>query len=629
MDDWKNFLAILLPIGLRKCLSQSVRKTLLSLSKVVSRLLWDPVIPETEPELLLQAVETLCCIQRDLPRDVRVMMLHLLPHLVRQRTEGSGPPRSFSMCGPERLHGWLKLLAFSRKSPVTAMAVRYSICQLAYLVEPVLEKAGLSTLPSKFERYSDPLVLQGNKRDVLLEDSEMLAVDKSNREAFSDFWGLNDEFESARKRITEERAGFRKQFLVAEEEYPQELRLENFPSSLLDWVQKQTRPLPNKLLDLVKGPSRYAEQYEQMMYQGSHYRSERLDSRNKVTQDSGVKVRIFVQAGGPALEPRFYYGVLQCILKIRVGDAEELFVKVKLYRKAMVDEDGLLLVRRDGFISSRWHSGIVRLKDLVGQVFYVDDPKEPAIRIVVETNQWRREPAEQPGDEEELGRGFERTSRSSLRVSDSRKVPKRATKQNPSEGAGALSASQAALSAVAFEQVKTGKQPAAEYKRIASKKDRPPGREGSSKDPPNLAGNPKPPPHIDLTDDMEEEQPPPTRAVVQRPAHVRAALQTHYPGRLLPGEHLPVELQRCLTWLETLAPETVVAERRNGGSRRSTARLDVSKGQLAAFYQPDQLLDVTVSWSTWKLYWGSLTHSQLGTLLFGSETTFSRTLLLI
>jgi hypothetical protein len=51
------------------------------------------------------------------------------------------------MCGPERLHGWLKLLAFSRKSPVAAMAVRYSICQLAYLVEPVLEKAGLSTLP--------------------------------------------------------------------------------------------------------------------------------------------------------------------------------------------------------------------------------------------------------------------------------------------------------------------------------------------------------------------------------------------------------------------------------------------------------------------------------------------------
>jgi hypothetical protein len=383
MDDWKNFLAILLPIGLQKCLSQTVRKTLLSLSKVVSRLLWDPVIPETEQELFLQAVETLCCIQRDLPRDVCVMMLHLLPHLVRQRIEGLGPPRSFSMCGPERLHGWLK---FSRKSPVAAMAVRYSICQLAYLVEPVLEKAGLSTLPSKFERYSDPLVLQGNKRDVLLEDSEMLAVDKSNREAFSDFLALNDEFESARKRIIEERARFRKQFLVAEEEYPQELRLEKFPSSLLEWVQKQTWPLPNKLLDLVKGPSRYAEQYEQMMYLGSHYRSERLDSRNKVTQDSGVKVIIFVQTGGPALEPHFYYGVLQCILKIRVGNAEELFVRVKLYRKATVDEDGLLLVRRDGFNSSRWHSGIVRLKDLVGQVFYVDDPKEPAIRIVVETN---------------------------------------------------------------------------------------------------------------------------------------------------------------------------------------------------------------------------------------------------
>jgi hypothetical protein len=374
----------------------------------------------------------------------------------------------------------------------------------------------------------------------------------------------------------------------------------------------------------VKGPSRYAEQYEQMMYQGSHYRSERLDSRNKVTQDSGVKVRIFVQTGGPALEPRFYYGVLQCILEIRVGDAEELFVRVKLYRKATVDEDRLLLVRRDGFIPLRWHSGIVRLKDLVGQVFYVDDPKEPAIRIVVETNQWRKEPAEQPGDEEELGRSFERISI----VSGSRKVPKR-TEQNSAEGAGAVSASKAALSEVAFEQLKIGKQPAAEDKRIASKTDRHPGREGSSKDPPNLAGNPKPTPHIDLVDDMEEEQPPPTRAVAQRPAHVRAALQTHYPGRLLPGEHLPVELQRCLTWLETLAPKTVVAERRNGGSRRSTARLDVSKGQLAALYQLDQLLDVTVSWSTWKVYCGLLTRSQLGTLLFGSETTFSRTLLLI
>jgi hypothetical protein len=352
--------------------------------------------------------------------------------------------------------------------------------------------------------------------------------------------------------------------------------------------------LPNKLLDLVKGPSRYAEQYEQMIYQGSHYRSERLDSRNKVTQDSGVKVRIFVQAGGPTLEPRFYYGVLQCILKIRIGDAEKLFVKAKLYRKATVDEDGLLLVRRDGFISSRWHSGIVRFEDLVGQVFYVDDPKEPAISIVVETNQWRREPAEQPGDEEELGRGFERTSGSSLRVSGSWKVPKR-TEPNSAEGAGAVLTSKGALSEVAFEQVKTRKQPAAEDKRIASKTDRHPGREGSSKDPPNLAGNPKPTPHIDLVDDMEEEQPPPIRAVAQLPAHVRAALQTHYPGRLVPGERLPVELQRCLTWLETLAPETVVAERRNGGSRRSTARLDVSKGQLAALYQPDQLLNVSVS----------------------------------
>jgi hypothetical protein len=114
-------------------------------------MLHEDVRPETEAELRVEVVRVIACIQREFPREVRVITVHLLLHLVDQRSEGTGPLRALSMFGAERWHGWLQGLIFSMKSPVASIAQRYDIFQLLMLIQPVLERLELPVLKSSIQ----------------------------------------------------------------------------------------------------------------------------------------------------------------------------------------------------------------------------------------------------------------------------------------------------------------------------------------------------------------------------------------------------------------------------------------------------------------------------------------------
>lgn len=97
-----------------------------------------------------------------------------------------------------------------------------------------------------------------------------------------------------------------------------------------------------------------------------------------------------------------YYNQMLYVLRVRIGDVFEDLMRVQCYRKPQLDEaHGLWTVKRDGLVSDKWRP-FVQMGDVLGQVFYGDDPREPSIRVVLEKAPGPKSNLSKAGDEDDL-----------------------------------------------------------------------------------------------------------------------------------------------------------------------------------------------------------------------------------
>lgn len=59
--------------------------------------------------------------------------------------------------------------------------------------------------------------------------------------------------------------------------------LQNFPKTLEAWVEKEAPEVTQKIINMIKGPSSFAESFEHITMLGCYFRSARLDIKSKAT----------------------------------------------------------------------------------------------------------------------------------------------------------------------------------------------------------------------------------------------------------------------------------------------------------------------------------------------------------
>jgi hypothetical protein len=320
-----------------------------------------------------------------------------------------------------------------------------------------------------------------------------------------------------------------------------------------------------------------------------------------------VKVSLRAPRKGESLT---YYGILQFLYNIRIGQTEEVFLRVHLFQKPTEDDDGLLVVKKGGTVGNKYHP-FVHLSQLKGQVFYVEDPLEPSSLVILEKEPYRLESTDQAGDEADLR---------ALRSNAENRVPTEGGRDSEQKGEEPKSGCNELLEedkketeeeedeedlkkedALRKRATKTSRQ---ELRPSTSKhqerhpstrkpslKREPTGGKRSRGVPDSIgcSGDPKSSSFREVVELDGDEAPVPV-PVVAPPPDLMQALQDPLS---IHGPLLPRPLMSCLEWLygDQLPVDTQVALLRQAGNRASDG-LAVTKQGMLTFLGDDELDDM-------------------------------------
>lgn len=344
--------------------------------------------------------------------------------------------------------------------------------------------------------------------------------------------------------------------------------------------------------ELLEGPSSFGEKFEHVTMLGCHFRSERLDSLSKVTQDSGLKANLAVRRleNGETVR-KLYFGRMQYALRVQVGTEMREYLRVIWYGKPQYDvAHGLWLVKKDAVLSDKWRP-FVRLQDVTGQVFYGDDPREPSIRVVLQKELGLENIARAAGDASDFARSAVPKSEADEQAFGVGEKPAAGFGERGDPKDGEAEVGKPAKAEAGHRGLEANADRNSQS--VAGKPLRKRRRNGKAEKPEpktrRAAVRASAPQNLSSDDEEEAARVANENEVVEKPLHVLQALQNLKPSGRLP---LPTGLKSCLEWLDAeVGPETVMSKLPDAASKVRGQEIVIRARDLATLKANMELND--------------------------------------